>query len=186
MSVIQGEFSAKGLKKLAKELRKYNRTLDSKIEEYLRLLTEEGIRVARLNEGKFAGYMAYSVEVKGRTATLIASDIQKIIAEYYKSKTSPTPIIAEVSPLLMAEFGSGSHAIDGLDGAVGQGTFPNQTHAFDAGGWFWIDENPSDNIHDFGNGRYLHHSSGESPTQPMHNAIMQMISIASVIARRIL
>ena len=72
----------------------------------------------------------------------------------------------------MAEFGSGwlSEVLFNVSG-VGQGTFPGQIHAFDEKGWYWTTE---DGV--------KHHSIGEKPTHPMHNAMNEMIRDVEKIA----
>lgn len=149
-----------------KQLEDYKISLREKSEKFVSLLIETGIETAKVNSGEYAGMIAFTKELSpdetGCSGMLIAADKTKIIREWrYKGGTKT----AEVSPLLMAEFGSGwlAKVLDDVDG-VGQGTFPGQTHAFDPHGWWWT---TPDGEH--------HHSIGEAPTYPMHSAMLAML-----------
>lgn len=139
------------------------------IDQLLRI----GISTAQANTGKYAGYIKFETRVEqtdgGFIGLLIASDASKIISTWRRGKEI---IEAEVSPLLMAEFGSGHFADvkdiwSDLAGYVGQGTFtyPDQTrnHAFDDAGWKWCDLQ--------GN---WHKSMGESPLYPLYSSWVEM------------
>lgn len=139
--------------------------INVKAKEWIDRLMTEGIDVAMENEGQYAGMIVFERKFKetedGFDAVLIATDGQKVVREWdYYGET----VTVEVSPLLMAEFGSGwlANVIDNIDG-VGQGTFPGQTHAFDPLGWWWKDKTG------------WHHSYGEAPTYPMHKAYEAML-----------
>ena len=70
-------------------------------------------------------------------------------------------------------YKDGCKAIMKVEG-VGQGTFPNQTHAFDTEGWYWIDLE--------GN---LNHSYGITAKMPMYKASQKIITDCSRIAKEI-
>lgn len=85
---------------------------------------------------------------------------------------------AEVSPILMIEFGSGPNGAPPqslLDGqlTVGQGSFPGQTHAFDTNGWWYKSTRDGE----------WHHSYGIVPCYPMQNAYDKMVTQVDKIAR---
>lgn len=98
---------------------------------------------------------------------LVGMDLAKIISRWrYKGGIKEV----QVSPLLMAEFGSGKFA-DNAEfkiSGVGRGTFPGQTHAFE-NSWHWLDLDDGQR----------HFGSGVQPTQPMlkgRNAMMVRIT----------
>ena len=108
----------------------------------------------------------------GCKVIMLASENGKIISSW---KTKDGIKTAEVSPLLMAEFGSGRGAENPMKvEGVGQGTFPNQTHAFDMEGWYWIDLE--------GN---LNHSYGITAKMPMYKARNIIIEKVTTIAKEV-
>lgn len=161
---------------LIEELNYYKDSLIPKCQVFVQKLADIGIKTAKANTGEYGSLITFKRELDpteyGCKAIMIATDGQKIIREWKYHGSTKT---AEVSPILMAEFGSGWHAenLDGVDG-VGQGTFPDQTHAFDPYGWWWTDTN----------GEH-HHSTGEAPTFPMHSASLAMIFEMQSIAEEV-
>lgn len=150
-------------------LEEYKAFIRSQTELFLSRLADAGIRAAEHNCGKYAGMIEFSKEIKkdglSEVCFLIARDKQKVISRWRYRGAPGGWKEAEVSPLWMAEFGSGWLAkveFPVMQGVVGQGTFPNQKHAFDEDGWSWTDETGT------------HHSRGEEPTSPMLKAINQM------------
>lgn len=157
-----------------KELQKYKSDIVIKTERFVRELLEVGVQSGIANSGNYAGMIVFSKEIiagsDGVDGLLIATDGQKIVREWkYRGGLKQ----AIVSPLLMAEFGSGwlSKVLDKVDG-VGQGTFPGQTHAFDKDGWWW---ETSDGV--------KHHSYGEAPSYPVHSALFAMMFEVDRIAK---
>lgn len=179
---------AGALQGLISNLRAYEDELDAKCEKFVRRLADIGITIAETNTGEYTGYIAFRKEVDrtqfGCNAIIYAHDITKIHRSW---KTGE----AVISPLLMAEFGSGWKAVKQTKiSGVGQGTFPGQKHAFDPNGWFWEDDNPSptsseDSVYRKKNGSYLHHSMGESPSMPMYNAWLEMEIQLRKVAREV-
>lgn len=173
---------AGSIQSVIKKLQAYEDSLDVKMEKFISRLADVGVQAAYMNTGQYNGYIMFRKKVTGDAngvrAVIIGSDITKIVREWKSGH-------AIVSPLLMAEFGSGWKAINphGVKG-VGQGTFPGQTHAFDKQGWFWEDNNPEGAIGER-KGYYLHHSYGESPSLPMHHACVEMIADVQRIAREV-
>lgn len=157
-----------------KALEKYKSDLITKTERFVEKLLEVGVQSGMANSGDYAGMIVFKKEIvagsDGVEGLLIATDGQKIIREWkYRGGLKQ----AEVSPLLMAEFGSGwlAKVLDNVEG-VGQGTFPGQTHAFDSQGWWW--ETPDGE---------KHHSYGEAPTYPVHSALFAMMFEIDRIAK---
>jgi hypothetical protein len=140
-------------------------SLHEKSETFVRRLLEIGVDTAESNCGDYHGMIVFKHQVEpndnGCDGVLIATDGQKVVREWRYKGTIKS---VEVSPLLMAEFGSGwlAEVLDTVEG-VGQGTFPGQKHAFDKNGWSWT---TPDNE--------FHRSKGEAPTFPMHKAMLEM------------
>lgn len=152
-------------------LKEYKVELEKKRLKFVSALMDIGIDAAMAYSGEYAGMIKFEKQL-GDDSFLIASDGQKIIRQWkYKGGIKQ----AEVSPLLMSEFGSGwlSEVWFDIDG-VGQGTFPGQTHAFDEDGWYWT---TPDGVR--------HHSYGEEPTHPLHHAIIEMMAEVERVAKEI-
>lgn len=166
--------NSQGINNLIKSLEKYKVQLAEQAKDFVDKLMDVGINTAKINYGKYKGYIVFKrdvmSEVDGCTEVLIATDGQKILREWYTSVDSEGHPKGEkhsyfISPLLLAEFGSGwlSVVLDDVAG-VGQGTMPNNYgHAMDADGWYWYDESGQ-----------KHHSIGEAPLFPLHKAVLAM------------
>lgn len=176
---IKVEFSYKGLGELKKYLEEYRDGLNDKCSTFTKKLAEAGVSVAEQNVGKFGKYLVFSAESEdqddGYKSVVIASESGKIVSQW---KTQDGVKSAEVSPLLLAEWGSGVRArpAETLDDGteVGQGTFPGQTHAFDKEGWYWQDLSG-----------VWHHSDGVSPSMPMYHAYTELRSKIREVAREV-
>lgn len=168
--------------KAIKALEAYKQSLIEKTEELVEKLLNVGVETGQANNGQYAGMILFKKEIipgsDGVEGLLIATDGKKIVREWkYKGGLKQ----AIVSPLLMAEFGSGwlskvlstgDYRDNGL--GVGQGTFPGQVHAFDKDGWWW--ETP-DGV--------KHHSYGEAPTYPVNSALFAMMFEVDRIAKEV-
>lgn len=174
---------AKSIDKAIEYLEKYQEDLQKKIIELKKRLIEEvGVKVAYENSGKYAGYLLFEPQgLNDEVSFMVGTNTEKYVVEWYASKkdakNKENARSYEISPLLMAEFGSGWLAGSGemfnIEG-VGQGTMPDQKHAFDTRGWFWYDKDGS-----------KHHSIGESPTQPMYQAAVAMMLEVDKIAKEV-
>lgn len=176
MSTIRVNLSVSGLEKLKKELLEIKNQLPNKCEEYVMALAQEGIEVGRSNVGGFGKYITFLIKTEpekdGCTALLLATETGKIISKWQTEDGLKT---ATVSPLLMAEFGSGWGAENPMKiPGVGQGTFPDQTHAFDKEGWYWMDENDE-----------WHYSRGITAKMPMYKASQEIQTIAKRKAKEV-
>lgn len=179
MKRINISITTKGsLNKAIEQLEQYKKSLVAKTELFVSKLLDIGINTAKDNSGAYEQYISFYKEIDsnefGCTGLLIAADSKKIISQWYRGGQL---VSAEVSPLLMSEFGSGWLAkvyFPAVEGEVGQGTFPDQRHAFDPNGWSWTDENG-----------VKHHSIGEQPTHPMYSALMAMIYQVNAIAKEV-
>ena len=182
----------KELDALADYLDNYARTFEQKVQTFLEKLAEKGIEVASVNGGDFSSYIVYSKKVESGTKVLmIAKDREEITNSWYSSSTSKELRQETISPLLMAEFGSGHYAISAegeASGLGGQGTLNKYGHAFDTNGWYWwsdeatsMDGEPLNEK----NGRWRFHSRGTHPSQPLHKAVMACIEQVEGIAREV-
>lgn len=182
----------KELDALADYLDNYAKTFEQKVQTFLERLAEKGIEVASVNGGDFSSYIVYSKKVESGTKVLmIAKDREEITNSWYSSSTSKELRQETISPLLMAEFGSGHYAISAegeASGLGGQGTLNKYGHAFDSNGWYWwsddatsMDGEPLNEK----NGRWRFHSRGTHPTQPLHKAVMACIEQVEGIAREV-
>ena len=175
------------INKAIEYLENYKAEINQKAQIVLEKLLDVGIESAIINSGQFKGYIVYRKEISpkidGYEGLLIATDGEKIISEWLYSGQMKS---VEVSPLLMAEFGSGQYAVvkfPDVEGIYGRGTFPNQKHAFEDS-WWWVDKNPEGGEH-IGGEFYKHTSSGTIPTHPMHNAEIAMFNEINRIYREV-
>ena len=179
MKRINISLTTKGsLDKAIEYLEQYKKELVQKSEEFVSMLIDIGIQVAEMNSGDYGSYIVFRKELNPRKdgceGLLIATDREKIVREWIRGGQI---VSAEISPLLMSEFGSGWLAqvlFPSVEGQVGQGTFPNQIHAFDENGWWWTTPDGE-----------KHHSKGEKPTHPMHEAYVMMYSEIEKVAREV-
>jgi hypothetical protein len=116
MKKFKSNLSVDGIKALRDELRKYNNDLIRKNQLLVERLAQEGIAVAQQNVGNFGRYITFTINstIQGTEwrAILVAKDTQKIVSQW---QTLDGIKSAEVSPLLMAEFGSGQTAQNPLN-----------------------------------------------------------------------
>lgn len=179
MKRLNVSLTTKGsLEKAIKYLEQYKKDLAKKSEEFISRLIDIGIYAGEINAGQYKNYIVFeknlNLNKNDCEGLLIAMDKEKIIRQWYRGQTV---VSAEVSPLLMSEFGSGWLAevlFQSVVGKVGQGTFPEQIHAFDENGWWWTTLDGT-----------KHHSKGEEPTHPMHQAYITMYSQIEKIAKEV-
>jgi len=178
------KLSISEFEKARRQIERYKRTIELRNIDFIKALADVGIDVAEQNMGKYQGYVKFSSRRQGNEITIYAEDITTITRVWRGGSTD------QVSPIMMAEFGSGWKAevlVEENPGA-GQGTFPGQKHANNPMGWTWKDDNPTDENGmggiRTGNG-YVHTSYGETPTHPIHNAMMEMLEQIGTIARSV-
>lgn len=156
-------FSKDSIRQAKKELKKYQKSIEKKCEKVVSKLLDIGIKTAKLNCGDYGDVISFSKEIT-RADNNVKGTLLAVGTPVLRLRGGE---MIGMNPLLMAEFGSGFEArvldkVPGLD--VGTGTFPGQTHAFSPNGWYYTDMNGE-----------THHSEGESPTHPMHSAMLAMI-----------
>lgn len=164
-----------------KKIQAYQNDMDRKINLALNRLADEGVAVC-YSCNSFGSMILFTSSQASTgvpdiaEVVLIGRDVDKIISRWkYKGGVKE----AEVSPLLMSEFGSGNFADNSqfenspIQG-VGQGTFPGQTHAFEAS-WHWVDADTNE----------YHTSSGLKPTYPMLTARNHMMLRVATVFREV-
>lgn len=171
---LKATLSVNSINSLIKELEVYKSDLDRKCELFIQKLAENSISVAKSNVGNFGKYITFSVKTEpnktGCRGILLATNTGIIKSEW---KTLEGAKSADVSPLLMVEFGSGIRAENPMDvSGVGTGTFPGSTHGTDPSGWWWMDLEG-----------IWHHSYGVTPKAPMYHATMEMHQKVVTIAK---
>lgn len=175
---ISFSLSQSSIQAAIKELKQYQNDLNRKCEELCRRLTAEGMSIAQVHIGSsgFGRYIHLSSEITlqqaGCRAVFYMEDSQKIVSQWQTLEGTKS---AEVSPSLMIEFGSGLKAENPANvPGVGQGTFPGQTHAKDASGWYYMDLNGE-----------WHHSTGVTPHMPMYYAGKELRDKVVAIAKEV-
>lgn len=165
---INGRYSinnSKRIEDLINNLEEYKSELVEKAQMFVSRLMDIGIETAEANTGQYRGFIVFKrhmiADKDSADGVIVATDGTKLVREWYRDGRI---VSTEISPLLMAEFGSGwlAKVLDDVSG-VGQGTFPGQRHAFDKDGWDWTTPDGE-----------THHSIGETPTFPMHSAALAM------------
>ena len=173
---ITMNLSEESVRNAIKELSQYKSDVLRKTQEYVSRLSDLGIQTSKNNVGNFGPYITSSKALEpnkyGCKAIVLATQTGTIVSRW---QTKDGIKSADGSPLLMAEFGSGHRAENPMNvPGVGQGTFPDQTHAFDEDGWYWRDLDGE-----------LHHSKGVTPSMPMYKAFVEMELSAIRIAREV-
>ena len=160
-----------------RELQAEKAELLSKTQKYVSRLADVGIQTAKSNVGNYGRYITFSSEFEPTTTgckgVFLATETGKIVSKWQTSDGGVKT--ADVSQLLMTEFGAGHKAQNPKNvPGVGQGTFPGQTHANDPSGWYWVDMD--------GN---LQHSYGVTPTMPVYKAFLEMEQNIFSIAKEV-
>jgi len=167
----------KSIKNMIEYLESYEKSLPRRCQQFCEELAKVGIQVAltsTLGNG-LGNYVVFAQQLKsadknGCVVVMYGRDIRTIFGDGADA--------AEISPILMLEYGSGSKGVPFKivdDLAVGQGTFPGQTHAFDPNGWYY--KSTKDDK--------WHHSFGITPSYPMQKAYDTMQKHVDRVARKV-
>lgn len=180
------------LNKLAYELMDYAKTFEQKVQIFLERLADLGISVASVNGGDFGSYIVYSKQWENNTTIKITASSGTLTSTWYSGSKTKQSRTEEISPVLMAEFGSGHYAIKNKNakGLGGQGTLNKYGHANDPEGWYWWSDDAAyrsedDVVVKSANGRWKFHSRGVHPAQPLHKAVMACIEQVTGIAQEV-
>ena len=182
---ISFRLSTKDIARAKREIREYQKSLVAKCSLFVEKLAERGIAVAVANSGEYAGLITFSTEVesgpRGATGLMLAtSGTLRRTWLVPDGKGGLRERSADISPLLMAEYGSGWKSSEAMgkpnvDKAVELGMVQGiywpegpytpdrseRNHAFDYPRWYWLGTD------------YEWHSS-EEPTMPMFKAALAM------------
>lgn len=169
--------SVREIQNAIKEVKQYQNDLNRKCEELCYELCKAGMPIARsyIGSSGFGRYIRLSSEITpeeaGCKAWIYMDDSQKIVSQW---QTQEGVKSAEVSPMLMLEFGAGLKAENpaGIPG-VGTGTFPGGTHGKQPG-WYYMDLNGE-----------WHYSSGTAPKMPMYFAGKELRDKVVAIAKEV-
>lgn len=147
-----------------------------KCELLIRRLAEKGIQTAQKQAGEYGKYISFTMQTDqnrdGCSGVMLATNTGIVKSEWQTKEGIKS---ADISPLLMVEFGSGLRAENPMNvPGVGTGTFPGQTHAKDPQGWWYLDLNGE-----------WHHSYGIFPRAPMYKAAMEMQDIVVQTAKEV-
>ena len=177
---IKIDLSTSGIQQLQKQLNDYAKnTLPQQAKLFIEKLAELGIKVGMQNTGEYKDYIVFSLENlsvsnKGCKGILVAKDLQQITKEWNVKEGTHDETI---SPILMAEFGSGwlfDSAWNVPVNGASQGALNKYGHALDPNGWYWVDMDER-----------LHHSIGELPTYPVYKAYVEMKNNINKIAKEV-
>lgn len=176
---ISGSLSVSGIRSIQRQLKQYKKRLVEKCAEFTEKLALKGILVGEAYTGEFERYIIFSYETdptRDGAKTVMYATNNGIIKSQWMTKDGVKE--ADVSPILMAEFGSGLRANNPNAGKVspqmGTGTFPGQTHAEDPEGW-WYQTLDGE----------WHHSYGVTPTMPMLRAFNEIYDQVNSVAREV-
>lgn len=173
---LQAKLNSKSIQKLIDDLKDYRDSLPVKNETFMNRLLDVGIEVAESYKGFYGGFIVFKKEVepgKSKCVGVLTGENSSRLISYWNKYGKI--VSAEISPILFAEFGSGPLAEVLFDvPGVGQGTFPDQTHADSAKGWWYKGING-----------VWYHSNGFKPSHPMYHAEMEMLAQINSIAREV-
>lgn len=192
-TVITIGLSNKSFRDAQKAVRKYKRELLKKCRLFVDKLAEVGIETATQavssdsgnppeeNKG-YGRFVVFRKQIEnanqlGVRGILIASNSAGLLRSQWRTLNTASGVAtADVSPILMAEFGAGLKANNprASEFGMGQGTFPGQTHAFDADGWWYQTLDYE-----------WHHSYGVTPTMPVQKAADEMVREIGKVAREV-
>ena len=156
-----------------KELKTYEGQLVTKCNVLVGKLADMGLVVAKakIGEAPLGKYVHVNVKYEhsktGCKAILFAT-----------GDTLNTPS-GSINTLMMIEFGSGwkLNPVENPKASelgMGVGTYPNQTHAFDPNGWYYL-----------GTDDKWHHSYGVKATMPMYNADVEVLLNIRKVAKEV-
>ena len=179
---IKFSLSTKEISNAIKDLKAYKKSLQTKCETFVARLADEGITVAQMNTGDYGQYITFGKEVEpqkyGAKGIMYATSgtlrSTWLVKDPVTGETRHRS--ADISPLLMAEFGTGQFAASDdktKELGMGRGSFwpnanyypdkPEKNHALQQDGWWYMDLDGE-----------WQHTEGQEPSSPMFNACLDM------------
>lgn len=179
---IKTKVSMNGINTIIDTLKDYEKNLQWKCELLVQRLADVGINVAKQNilvedNGVIIDRSDYvyfekelSSSIDGAVCIVVPSSTP-YFSLWKRSAQGKEVLMAEVDPLLMAEFGSGAHAVEGH-----KGTFPSATAKNNVahGSWAWYDE-----------GGVKHISTGNTPSRPILKAKEEIVQQIQLVAAEV-
>lgn len=168
MKTIKIELSERGIDKMIKEIQKYEKFVNSKVEEFLNRLTSEGARIAqmRFDIAFYDGDNDVKVEVEKRdetTVAIVATGMTTLFIEFGTGITYPHDNPDPVS----AQYPAGSWS----DGEFGKGHWDNPH------GW-WYGTGAD-------GGKPYVHTRGNPANLSMYNTKQDLIRMVKNIAEEV-
>ena len=178
-------FSQESIDNAVKQIEAYRDSIEKKNAEFISKLADLGISVGYTSLTHFRSHITFrkkmNVQKTGRaTGRMIGRSNQVLVQWQYPNASGYEE--AYISPILMAEFGSGPKASDasGKPNAnvakklgYGRGTFPRQQHA-NQPSWSYMDMDGE-----------WQTSSGVEPSMPMWKAAREMRMEIARVARQV-
>lgn len=174
---IKATLSQFSLRQAQQEIQKYKQEILLKCRTVDERLCDVGIQISTENLGVYGKYITFSTEIIpekfGIKAVMVATNTGLIKSEW---RTQDGEKSVDISPLLMAEFGSGLRANNpnASKFGMGTGTFPGQTHAENPEGWWYMDLEGE-----------WHHSYGVTPTMPIYKASKEIVDNAEKVVKEV-
>lgn len=126
---IDVSLTEKSIQDAIDKLERYKDRLQDKCIAFVGELASNGIAVAQANTGNFGHYITFSYEIKdttdGCTAIILATETGQIQSTWQTADGLKT---VDVSPLLMAEYGSGWKAKPHFNDARGGQALSRDRH----------------------------------------------------------
>lgn len=174
---------------LSRELWHYAESFEHKVEIFLNRLADVAIEVAVMNGGDYGQFITYTKKLENGTTITVTGRSRPIAREWYAGSNSKQTRTEYISPILMAEFGSGFYAINDKSGLGGQGTLNKYGHANDPDGWYWYADSTNDSeatpVSQAKSGKIKFHSMGVHPARPLHKAVLACIEQVREIAQEV-
>lgn len=170
--------SHKSIEKAIAKTEQKKKDLQAQCKEFCNRLADVGIRAAvdATSGDGLAKYVVFSKKMvyegpNGCEMIMFGLNTAKVFGDGIDA--------AEISPILMLEFGSGKYAVpfqiwDPEVPPVGRGTFPGQKWAWLDSGWYYKTADGE-----------VHHSFGTKPSYPIQKAHDQMYAQVRRIAKEV-
>ena len=167
-------FSQKSIQDAIKQIENYRDDLPKKCQEICRRLSEEGVMVAdvAINSVPIGKTITLTTDIN--PSKMGCQAIMKMTGRETRTEDGRIFFTA-----LAIEFGAGirynsTSNPKAKEFGMGVGTFPDQTHAFDPNGWYYLDSN----------GEWKH-SYGVQASMPMYHAFSEMTKSVDKIVKEV-
>lgn len=167
-------FDSKSIQNAIKQIEQYRDDLPRKCQEICRRLSVEGVRVADVAINSVPVGKTITLTTDIHPSKMGCQAIMKLTGRETRAEDGRTFYTA-----LAIEFGAGvrynpTANPKAKEFGMGVGTFPNQTHAFDPNGWWYL-----------GDDGEWHHSYGIQASMPMYKASVEMRQKIDLIVKEV-